>query len=166
MGSRQGGAPHGRCFRSAPACVVVLACLVSMWSPPSRAQSTAAVPNGAGPNVGLSRLADPYAGVVLDSTVTFIGQEFYRDFVSLWREQPRSERYSLTVIERPSARWGSLVYVEYMQRRLFTAFLSPGRRDQIRGTAHGAVQAVYQNVVDADIQRLLFKDPDLGPEEF
>lgn len=97
--------------------------------------------------------------------MSFIGQEFYRAFMTAWRELPMTERYSLSVQERPSARWGSLVRIEFANRLVFSTFLSPGRRDLIGPAGEQAAQAAYQNVVDADVQRLLFKDPDLGPDE-
>lgn len=108
---------------------------------------------------------DPYVGFIVDSTVTFIGHEFYRSFVSAWRDQAPEDRYSLTVVERPSARWGSLVWVEYRQRRVFRTFLSPGRRDHVRLSGRSAAQQVYEAVVEADLQRLLFRDRDLAAEE-
>lgn len=109
---------------------------------------------------------DPYAGVVVDSTVTFIGREFYNSFVAVWRDLERVDRFSLEVVERPSARWGSLVWIEYRNRRMFNAFLSPGRRDYVRLAAQGAARDIYQAVIQADLQRLLFRDADLAPEEF
>lgn len=113
-----------------------------------------------------SRQMDPDAGLVTDATVTFIGQAFYRSFMSTWRELPMSERYSLSIIERPSARWGSLIRVETAAGRLvFTTFLSPGRRDLISPSAEEAARITHHNVVEADLQRLLFKDEDLAPDE-
>lgn len=46
-------------------------------------------------------------GIVVDQTLTMIGQSFYQNFVVLWREKAHVERYSLAVRERPSARQGS-----------------------------------------------------------
>jgi len=112
-----------------------------------------------------TRSLDPYVGVVTDGTVTIFGQEFYRAFTTAWREQPRIDRYSLAVFERPSARWGSLVWVEYASRRVFSAFLSPSRRDHIRAAGLDAAQIAYRNVVDSEVGRLLFRDPDLAREE-
>lgn len=111
-------------------------------------------------------MGDPYAGVVTDATVTIVGQEFYRAFVTVWREQPLSDRYTLSIVERPSARWGSLIWIEYANRRLYSGFLSPGRRDMVRQSAMDAARQIYQTAVDTDVERLLFRDPDLGPDEF
>lgn len=111
------------------------------------------------------RARDPYIGVIADSTVTFIGQEFYRAFMAAWRELPGSDRYSLAIVERPSARWGSLVWIEYANRRVFGATLSPGRRDTVRELGAQAAGIAYENAVDTDAQRLLFRDPDLARDE-
>jgi curli production assembly/transport component CsgE len=113
-----------------------------------------------------ARYRDPYAGVVTNSTITFIGQEFYQEFVALWRDKPAVEPFSLTVIERPSAQWGSLITIEYSGRQMYRAFLSPGRREFIKTAARDASQVVYNNVVDAEVQRQLFRDPDMARDEF
>lgn len=113
-----------------------------------------------------TRARDPYVGVVTDATVTIVGQDFYRAFVTVWREQPLSDRYTLSIVERPSARWGSLVWIEYANRRLYSSFLSPGRRDAVRQSAMDAARQVYQSAVDADVERLIFRDPDLAGDEF
>ena len=109
---------------------------------------------------------DPYVGVVADGTVTFIGQEFYRAFMTVWREQPLAERYSLAIIERPSARLGSMLWIEYANRRIYSTILSPGRRDAVRQSGAEAAHIAYRNAVDADTERLLFHDPDLARDEF
>ena len=122
-------------------------------------------PNGENPMRPAPSM-DPYVGFIVDSTITHIGGDFYRSFVSAWRDQAPEDRYSLNIIERPSARWGSLVYVEYRARRLYQAFLSPGRRDEVRLRGRQAAAQVYEAVVQADLQRLLFREADLAPEEF
>lgn len=109
---------------------------------------------------------DPYAGVVTDGTITFVGHDFYSEFVSAWRQQAGVEQFSLAIIERPSARWGSLVWVEYRNRQVFRAFLSPGQRDFVRQAGRNAAGIVYKNVVETEVGRLMFGDPDLARDEF
>jgi len=109
---------------------------------------------------------DGYIGVVTDVTVTTVGEEFYRAFAAVWREQPLSDRYSLSIVERPSARWGSLVWIEYAHRRLYSRFLSPSKPETARASAMEAARQVYRRAVDADVERLLFRDPDLARDEF
>lgn len=128
---------------------------------PAPAQPPAGTESAAAP----ARPADPYSGVVVNDTVTFIGQEFYSTFVATWREEANVERFTVTVRERPSARWGSLISVEYEHREMFRAFLSPGRRDFVRQAAQDASRMVYQNVVNTEVQRLLFRDPDMARDE-
>lgn len=108
---------------------------------------------------------DPYVGVVTDATVTRIGHDFYNAFSAHWRDQANAEQFSLTVHERPSARWGSLVWVEYANNQLFRAFLSPARRDYVPVAAQEASRIAYQSVVDSEVQRQLFRDPDLAQDE-
>ncbi len=108
---------------------------------------------------------DPYAGVVADGTITFIGQAFYREFVASWRDQAQADQFSLAIHERPSARWGSLVWIEHSSKPLFRVFLSPGHRDFIRPAAREATQVVYRKVIAEALDRQLGTDPDLAPDE-
>ncbi|MDB5885558.1 MAG: hypothetical protein JWR74_1729 [Polaromonas sp.] len=108
--------------------------------------------------------SDLHAGVVVNQTITLIGQDFYLNFVAAWRDKPLSERYTLSVHERPSARLGSQVWVEYGNRRVFQTFLPPARA-RAKDAGLDAVEVAYQNIVDADVLNLLFRDPDLGPDE-
>ena len=109
-------------------------------------------------------LQEVYAGVVTNQTVTFTGQGFYREFVKHWSDKERADRYSIAILERPSARWGSLIWIEYANRKIFQVFVSPGRAD-IKSISEQAAELAYQNVVEADIQRLLIREPDVGPDE-
>jgi curli production assembly/transport component CsgE len=139
---------------------IALAIILALLLHAARAQP----PNGENP-MRPAPAMDPYVGFIVDSTVTHIGADFYRSFVSAWRDQAPEDRYSLGVLERPSARWGSLIYVEYRGRRVFNAFLSPGRRDEVRVRGREAARQVYEAVVQAELQRLLFREADLAPEE-
>lgn len=109
-------------------------------------------------------LDSAYDGVVVNQTVTLLGHDFYQAFVTAWRDKPNSERYALTIIERPTARLGSQVWVEFSRRRVFQAVLPPARA-RITGLGEAAAEIAYQSVVQTEVQRLLFRDPDLGPDE-
>ena len=109
-------------------------------------------------------LQDLYAGVVVDQTVTVAGHDFYQEFVASWREKDMSSRYTIAVVERPSARWGSQLWIEYAHRRVYQIFL-PAPRTNARAVSAEAAEAAYQNVVDAEVQRLLFREADLGSDE-
>lgn len=105
-----------------------------------------------------------YGGVVTNQTMTVAGQDFYQYFVASWRDREMSERYAISIHERPSARWGSQIWVEYAQKRIFQASL-PSSRAGIKSLSEQAVDLAYQNVVDAEVNQMLFHDSDIGPDE-
>jgi curli production assembly/transport component CsgE len=107
---------------------------------------------------------ESYGGVVVNQTVTVAGQEFFQHFVAGWRDRDLSERYAISVSERPSARWGSQIWIEFAQRRIFQAPL-PTARVGIRALSEQATEVVAQSVADMEVERLLFREPDLGPDE-
>ncbi len=109
-------------------------------------------------------LQEMYGGVVTDETVTVAGQDFYQYFVTAWRERDLSERYAISIHERPSPRWGTRVWIEYAQRRVFQAQLPTGRAG-IRALSEQAVEMAYQKVADIEVERLLFRDADMGADE-
>ena len=108
---------------------------------------------------------EAYGGVVVGQTVTVAGQDFYQYFVALWRDKPSNEKYSITVRERPSARLGNLVWVEYERQTLFQTLL-PVSRSQIKPVSEQAVEIAWQRMIELDIERRLFSDADLAKDEF
>lgn len=107
---------------------------------------------------------EAYGGLVANQTVTVAGQDFFQSFTSAWRERDLSERYAISIGEKPSARWGSQIWIEYAQRRIFQASLPTGRAG-IKELSEQAVEVAYQRITDAEVERLLFRDIDLGPDE-
>lgn len=106
-----------------------------------------------------------YGGVVVSQTVTVTGQDFYQYFVARWRDQPSSERYTISVYERPSARLGNLVWVEYERMRLFQTIL-PVSRSQIRPVGEQAAEISWQRLIEFELERKLYNDADLAKDEF
>lgn len=135
----------------------------------------AALPAAAQPAAGPSVAAQPAApasaaprhadGVVTNQAVTVAGHDFSKYFIDAWRDKDGSERYTLALRERPSARWGSEMAVEYAHRRIYQARL-PTARAAIRPLAEEAAEAVYRSVLEADLQRRLLHDADLAADEF
>jgi curli production assembly/transport component CsgE len=117
-----------------------------------------------GPDLNGRVLNELYGGIVVDQTITVIGHEFYQYFVALWRDQDLSNRYAISIHERPTARWGSQIWIEYAQRRVFQTVLPPTRTN-IKSMSEQAVEVAYPRVIDVEVQRLLFRDPDLGADE-
>lgn len=108
---------------------------------------------------------EPLAGVVVNRTVTVLGKDFYQYFSTRWRQNPESARYSISIHERPTARFGSEIWVQYRQQRMFHTFLPPARA-ATRSISEVAVQDVLENVSRRELERLTTHNPDLGPEEF
>ena len=103
----------------------------------------------------------PDEGMVLGQTVTVAGQDFFQYFVALWRDKRISERVTITVRERPSARTGSLIWIDYQGRRLLQ-FALPASRGMIRGLSEQAVEQVWQRLAQAEIDASLDEDKDLA----
>lgn len=108
---------------------------------------------------------DAYTGIVANQTITVAGQDFFQYFIAAWRDKDMVEKFEISISERPSARLGSQIWINYGQRRVFQTFL-PAARAAIKPISLAAADAVYEGIVQADVQRLLFRDPDLGPDEF
>lgn len=105
------------------------------------------------------------AALVTDQTMTQTGRSFMQGFSSAWRDMQTPAEISIAVYERPSARWGSLIWIEENFRRVYQTFLYPGRGNP-RATGEAAAYWVQQRVADAEVNKLLFQDPDIGKEEF
>jgi curli production assembly/transport component CsgE len=110
-------------------------------------------------------LSETYGGVVVNQTITVAGQNFYQCFVASWRDKEMSERYAISIHERPSARWGTQVWIEYAQKRVFQAFL-PSSIANIKALSEQAAEVAQQKVVDVEVDRLLFREAEFGPDEF
>lgn len=110
------------------------------------------------------RLEDPLTGIVINRTITVLGKDFYHYFVTAWRELDGKNTYTITIFERPSARFGSEVWVEYRRIRMFHMFMSPARQ-AARETGETAARTVYESITENEVQRALFKSPDLAEEE-
>jgi len=107
---------------------------------------------------------DPLQGVITNRTITVLGNDFYQYFSAYWNTLNQDSRYSLAVYERPTARWGSEVWIEFRQERVFRTFLSPARQ-AAKDVAEAAADLVQKNVIRAEFMRMTFINQDLGPEE-
>lgn len=123
------------------------------------------VAEGETPDERAARLfEDPLRGVVVNRTITVQGQEFYQFFSMRWSYIAGESSYTLSVHERPSARWGSEIWVEYQRDRVFHMFLPP-IRSETKAISQEAAEIVLETIQEIDLQRALFFSEDLGPEE-
>lgn len=102
-------------------------------------------------------------GLIIDNTKTFIGRQFYQEFSQYWLAYQVTENVSIH--ERPTARSGSQIWVEYNRQRLFDQFLTPVFAN-IQVTAREAAKSVSRRLKTLQIEKILFPNPDLAPDEF
>lgn len=124
----------------------------------------ASAPSYALPDTPARAAGDALAGVVLDRTVTVAGHAFYHHFCMFWHDMPLNERFALAIHERPSARRGNQIVVEYAGRVLFQGALPPARAD-VRPLSLQAAGVAYDAAANAEVGRLLFSDDELAPDE-
>ena len=67
---------------------------------------------------------DEMQGFIVDNTISHIGHDFYYYFADRLRATSRLD-FNLVVRERPDARWGSLVTVEFEREVMYRRFLPP-----------------------------------------
>ena len=109
-------------------------------------------------------MADTDGGVVTSQAITVAGHDFCQYFIAAWREKEGSERFTLAIVERPSARRGSEVRIDFAQRRVFETRL-PAARAAIKSLSEDAAERTWQAVLDADAERKRINDADLAPDE-
>ncbi|MCY1449764.1 Curli assembly protein CsgE [compost metagenome] len=68
------------------------------------------------------------------------------------------------VRERPDARWGSLIWVEYEQRVLYRRFLPPNT-SELQPAAYEAADLVLEAIAQQKLQRLLQDTHDMERDE-
>jgi curli production assembly/transport component CsgE len=109
-------------------------------------------------------LADLVGGLVLDATVTVLGHEFFSAYADAWRELDSQQRYSVTIHEAPTARFGSTIRIQARGRTIYQSLLRPNRQ-AARELAQTVAADLFSGLIQAEAEEALFRDPDLGPEE-
>jgi curli production assembly/transport component CsgE len=93
------------------------------------------------------------SGLIIDNTITRFGHDFHR-YLSFQLQDATALEGDLVVRERPSARWGSLVWVEYGQLTVYRRFLQPNVAE-IEDIATQAAQLILEEVNRSKLQNLL-----------
>ena len=106
---------------------------------------------------------DEMMGFIVDNTISHIGHDFYYYFADRLRATSRLD-FNLVVREKPDARWGSLVTVEYQQRLIYRRFLPPNTVE-LKEAAYEAADLVKQQIIQRKLQRLLQDTTDLERDE-
>ncbi|WP_299596177.1 CsgE family curli-type amyloid fiber assembly protein [uncultured Microbulbifer sp.] len=110
------------------------------------------------------QIEDEISGFNVDQTITRTGHDFAR-FMSEYRNlnYPDST-YNLTIQERPSARWGNLIWVTYNNKTVFRQFISPSTNN-IREVAEQTSKAIHEMVLKEKVREALTDHFDLGKDE-
>lgn len=114
--------------------------------------------------VAADEIENEISGFVMDRTITRFGHEFTRH-LSDFRNMNDLGDYNLTVYERPSARWGNLIWVERNGDRIFQIRLSPSTSD-IASIAAQAAQRIHEEVQRQKLRYLFSDKYDLAEDEF
>ncbi|MGN6580355.1 MAG: CsgE family curli-type amyloid fiber assembly protein [Bordetella sp.] len=153
------------------AAAVVPSAVAVKLAPKTTAPNTAAS-NPAEPNPPNGKLNDqgdinsePLAGLVINRTKTVLGWDFYSNFASLWSSLHPESRDNLTIIERPTAQFGSEISITFANDTVVYHVFLPPTRSRVQEQSSQAVQVVSDNIIRIEVQRKIFKDFDLGPEE-
>ncbi|MFC6632922.1 CsgE family curli-type amyloid fiber assembly protein [Microbulbifer taiwanensis] len=111
------------------------------------------------------RIEDEISGFNIDRTITRTGHDFAR-YMSEYRNlhYPDSD-YNLTIFERPSARWGNLIWVTYNEKTVFRQFISPSTNN-IRRLAEEVSKHIHETVLQEKIRSALTDHFDIGKDEF
>lgn len=107
---------------------------------------------------------DDISGLVLDRTITRLGHDFTR-YLGHNLNMQNPGLYNLTVYERPSARWGNLIWVERDRARVFQQFLSPSRSD-VEAIAAQAAQQIHAEILRQELNNRFGDNTDLAGDEF
>lgn len=107
---------------------------------------------------------DPLRGIVINRTMTVMGWDFYRNFTQVWQALYPDSLDTMTITERPTAQFGSEIWISYLDQTIYHTFLSPAR-SRARDESRNAVEVVHNNIEIIDAQRKFVQDADLGPEE-
>ncbi|MFJ3486816.1 CsgE family curli-type amyloid fiber assembly protein [Pseudomonas sp. NPDC090202] len=102
-------------------------------------------------------------GLVVGQTVTQNGRAFYDSFAQAFSEKDEAGRFSVSVTERPTARLGSQVFINYGNRRMLQLNLPPNR-SLIPALGADTAAQVFQAILDYQLAQF-FGDRDLARDE-
>ncbi|MEB8679777.1 curli production assembly/transport protein CsgE [Cronobacter malonaticus] len=101
-------------------------------------------------------------GLVTDHTVSSVGHDFYRGFAEKW-DTPFDG--TLSVNEKPSARWGSWITLTLDQDVIYQTFLFPSHKGADNAVELAIAQA-NEALKQRQIDKALLSTGDLTGDEF
>ncbi len=116
-------------------------------------------------SVESATLDEILGGFTHDATITRLGHEFTRYLSERRLHLEDSGQYNLSVFERPSARWGNLLWVEYKHKTMFRQFVRPNTND-VQLIAENAANQIHENIKQEKLRALFSDTFDLDKDEY
>ncbi|GAB2787804.1 curli production assembly/transport protein CsgE [Halomonas shantousis] len=100
-------------------------------------------------------------GILVDRTITLAAKTFFSRFAQMRLYAPGLPDASLTIHERPSARWGSLIWIAEGDDILYRTTLSP-RLSTLDDDVKQAIEVVQERILKKRLMDALQPNQDLA----
>ncbi len=107
---------------------------------------------------------DEIDGLIIDHTMTRIGSMFYSEFSQQMNDAHENLRENLTITEKTTAKFGTIITVWHLRKVVFRTSLSPKMKESEEQAA-AAVKQVKDYLTKWKIQRLYSDTFDLARDE-
>ncbi|MCF7362150.1 curli production assembly/transport component CsgE [Vibrio diazotrophicus] len=107
---------------------------------------------------------DEVNGLIIDRTMTRIGNMFYSEFAQQLNESEENLKENLTITEKTTAKFGTIMTIWHSQKVVFRTSLSPKMKES-KEQAAKAVRTVQDYLTKWRIQRMYSDTFDLAHDE-
>jgi len=111
-----------------------------------------------------SSLEDDISGFTIDSTITRLGHDFARYFTDFRNSEYPDSKYNLVIHERPSARWGNLIWITSDYNTIFRQFIWPNSNN-LKTKAEQIAKFTHENMAQIELQRSYADTFDMGESD-
>jgi len=111
-----------------------------------------------------SRSLNEVSGIIADRTITRFGRDFYNHFSHARLLNYPDSPFNLVIYERPSARWGSLIWIEFKGQKVEQLRWSPGKGTP-KETAEASAKRIEEKLKQTLLKALLSDTFDLERDE-
>jgi curli production assembly/transport component CsgE len=100
------------------------------------------------------------AGLLIDRTMTPIGQHFFQLFSSAWIPPENMQYENITVVERFNPQWGSMIWISVDDDELFEKIMLSRNKD-LTELANSVASAIEQFLLKRELLRHVRQSNDL-----
>ena len=90
-------------------------------------------------------LSDELSGILVDRTMTLAGKNFFQFFSNFWNANYPGSDAIISIHERPSARFGSQIWLEYNGTQYAKQFVGPRQANRTE-LPEAIAQYMYQEI--------------------